>query len=614
MEERYYVEKQLAVVPYGKRFQGRDTADGQPIFVHRFYKGDSDEKERWYGEFSEWSAALSRVNAGIVPELLVKGEDEDGMYVVTGRREGVRLVELVDAGYMGLGAVREFAKKLLEGVDAAAKESICHGAYDPRQITVGVENGKQVFTVDDFGLPFIHGKIQGEERFMGLAPFVSVRQAGGEAQDVKGELFSISQLLFYCLSMGHPYSASGLEEIGEAYRGGQVPSLADHREGLPSDFLEWHQTLSGGNGVSGFEDAKEALDALPEVPDEGVLDVERIGGELALARTAAAAQGVTGAGGSVKLITGSVAVKPASQLAAEAGMEGRGSTAACGGDGIEGVGGGKKRLFVIIGSVVGVLILLGVIVAMIGGDGGEDDEGTSAGNGGLSEEELARLRVPEDGLLLAWNFDGVLESSKEGGVDLKALNRARFEEGVDGESLVIGPNSYYRIPFQDGMNLEALEGYTLTFWVRANVQWARGPVMIANKAWARGTGEAGWVIAGQQAGIQKLGFQWHAGGGEGMVNFDRTIGLADDEWQMLTVVGDGAGGTTFYLNGVEIGKVSIPRATMYSSTADWFVGCDTAQESRFSSDLLIDQLYVWTRPLDPEEIRAIFEERQRYIP
>jgi len=611
MEDRFFVQKQLVVVPFGKRFHALDTVGNEPLFIHRFYKGDWDDEEGWHEAFDEWVDQLSKIDSALVPKVISKGEDEDGIYVILSRLVGIGLADLVNSGRFGVYAVREFIAGILEASRAAAEVGIIHGAYDPRRISVGVgADGKQSYLVEDFGLAFIHQKIQKEIMFLGLPPFASVGQSRGEAQDERGELFSISQMMLYCLAGGHPFSSEGLVDIGGAYDTGNVPRLADLREGLPADLVAWHETLCGVNGVSGFESFGAALEALPIVAEEEVLNVEMIAAELTAAHDLTAT-GAVGVVGKTKLITGAVAVKPAEELMAEAGV------VVPQGMRVPEVTSRDRSAMKIGGIVVASLVGLGLIWLIISSMSSDEGDGGGGENGEWTAEQLEEMKensIPLEGLQYAWNFDKALDSSLPDGPELVALNRERYASGKHGDALVIGLNAAYKAELTTSFYSSVYPDSTLSFWISADVQWARGPAILTDKAWNRSGQLRGWAIAGQQANIGKMQIQWNVANKSKRFDLDKWPSISSGEWHLVTIVKEGGKNWKFYYDGKLHQQISTENLGPHSNGNTLFVGTDASEQARFSSDVSIDDLYFWGRNLSDGEVRDLYEKELQYYP
>lgn len=608
MEDRFFVQKQLVVVPFGKRFYALDTVSNEPLFVHRFYKGDWDDKDGWHESFDEWVAALTKVGSPVVPRVISKGEDEDGIYVVLSRIEGISLADLVSSGRIGVYAVREFIAGLLEAGRAAAEVGIIHGAYDPRRITVGVgADGKQSYLVDDFGLPLIHQKIQKEILFLGLPPFTSVKQARGEAQDERGELFSIGQLMLYCFAAGHPYLSEGLADIGATYEAGQVPRLADFRGDLPADLLAWHETLSGVNGESGFGNFGEALASLPAVSEEVVLNVELIAAELTAGQTLTASA-VGGVRGQPKLITGTVAVRPAEELMAQAGVIMPQQK-------ISPVEASKRNKTALVwGGVVAGVLLLGLLIGFVVSNSGNASDQDDEAQKKLAEENLERMReksVPMDGLLHAWNFNGDLTGAK-GGVNWEALNRERYEEGHRGKGVVLGTNAYYQATIPKGLFMDEVPRVTLNFWFKAPNMWTGIRSILATKGW-EDRNQLGWIFATEPAKEDKGLFRWNVSDGE-KLNYTKGFVIIPKKWTMITVVKNGPTDWVLYQDGEIFQTISWNEMKNVELGRVLYLGIDSENQFKFSQDVVLDSLLIWERALSADEIKKIHRDDLEYFP
>jgi hypothetical protein len=165
-----------------------------------------------------------------------------------------------------------------------------------------------------------------------------------------------------------------------------------------------------------------------------------------------------------------------------------------------------------------------------------------------------------------------------------------------------------------------LANFSMQVWIRSaslqNGQSSGDPAILANKNWASG-GNPGWVVAmGSSSG--SLGrFQWNfRAPPAARADFDPSAAnttIQDGTWHHLVVTHDRSGFAVFYVDGADVGRVSISAAAGFSVLAgfpgvfalgnDNSLSYENGNGTTANGDF--DEVAVWDRALFPGEVARI---------
>ncbi|MCP4728854.1 MAG: LamG domain-containing protein [Roseibacillus sp.] len=156
--------------------------------------------------------------------------------------------------------------------------------------------------------------------------------------------------------------------------------------------------------------------------------------------------------------------------------------------------------------------------------------------------------------------------------------------------------------------------FTVSFWFRRlgemedNEALGGGgtdAALLTNKNWSR-TNNTGWGIFSTSDG----GVKWNIS--DGIAHKDSTIrngfgtgGVADGRWHHLVITHNRSGSAKFYIDGSYTGASSISGLGSINSGLPLTLGADGRNRHPWGGDL--DELALWRRELDSEEVAVVFE-------
>ena len=166
----------------------------------------------------------------------------------------------------------------------------------------------------------------------------------------------------------------------------------------------------------------------------------------------------------------------------------------------------------------------------------------------------------------------------------------------------------------------ATDSFSVQVWIRStslqNGQSSGDPAIVANKNWGSG-GNTGWVVAmGSSSGpLGRLQWNFRAPPAA-RADFDPSAGnttVQDGTWHHLIVTHDRSGFAIFYVDGAEVGRVSIATGVgnsvlpatpgVFALGNDMTLAYENGNGSTANGDF--DEVAVWNRALFPGEVARI---------
>ncbi|MBS1824016.1 MAG: hypothetical protein JST93_01725 [Acidobacteria bacterium] len=194
-----------------------------------------------------------------------------------------------------------------------------------------------------------------------------------------------------------------------------------------------------------------------------------------------------------------------------------------------------------------------------------------------------------------WRFNGGLGGSC---TSLTASGTVNFPTGkvLKGADLA---NGYLQANGSPScVNLDASTGMTIEFWMN------RGNLTGLQSILDKRTGNRGYhVFLHTSAGITRVGIQ--LANGNKYVNQIAPADIPATQWVHVAIVlSQASNGASIWLNGVRVHQFT-PIAGTFTNTAPLLIGAhSTVSQNRYKG--MLDELTLYSRPLNPVEIRSIF--------
>ncbi len=214
-----------------------------------------------------------------------------------------------------------------------------------------------------------------------------------------------------------------------------------------------------------------------------------------------------------------------------------------------------------------------------------------------------RIGFAQD-LVLHLPFDGDLTDVSGRGHDAPALEDPTFGAGRIGLGIVFdGSRQFLVLGFDDDFRFGVETDFTVSFWLRTS-QTIRDASFLSNKDWASGSNR-GWILAAQD---DSLHWQWNLrGADQGRIDFEDGGLITDDAWHHLVVTHDRDGVASFYQDGAILDSILIRGSGDIDSGLPLLIGQDGTGEYEFALVGTLDDLALWRRVLDANEIARLWQ-------
>ena len=307
LDGRYKIESVLGQGGMGMVFRATQTSVHRPVAVKTLNPALA-AAPTFFERFRREAEVASRLRHPNIITIYDFGRAQDNTcYFVMELLEGESLKEIVKReGPMSLRRAVGLMEQSARGLAHAHAENAVHRDLKPHNIMVQQLDGKDFVKVLDFGL--VKAMEQEEEeqltstgQVLGTPQYMPPEQAGGEVVDQRSDLYSLTGVLFYCLTGTSPYGANTVRKALTAALTQTVPPINSKRQGAPvppslDAFMQKGLAREKEDRFQSAEEFIEAmLDAVADLSPEQ-LDARPSGGAAGNERgTGSKPSGVSGA-------------------------------------------------------------------------------------------------------------------------------------------------------------------------------------------------------------------------------------------------------------------------------------------------------------------------------
>jgi len=239
LDGRYKIESVLGQGGMGMVFRATQTSVHRPVAVKTLNPALA-AAPTFFERFRREAEVASRLRHPNIITIYDFGRAQDNTcYFVMELLEGESLKEIVKReGPMSLRRAVGLMEQSARGLAHAHAEHAVHRDLKPHNIMVQQLDGKDFVKVLDFGL--VKAMEQEEEeqltstgQVLGTPQYMPPEQAGGEVVDQRSDLYSLTGVLFYCLTGTSPYGANTVRKALTAALTQTVPPINTKRQGAP---------------------------------------------------------------------------------------------------------------------------------------------------------------------------------------------------------------------------------------------------------------------------------------------------------------------------------------------------------------------------------------------
>lgn len=289
LDGRYKIDSVLGQGGMGMVFRATQTSVGRPVAVKTLNPALA-AAPTFFERFRREAEVASRLRHPNVITIYDFGRAPDKTcYYVMELLEGESLKEIVKRdGPMSLRRAVNILEQAARGLAHAHEQNAVHRDLKPHNIMVQQLDGKDFVKVLDFGL--VKAMEQDEEeqltstgQVLGTPQYMPPEQAGGEVVDQRSDLYSLTGVLYFCLTGTSPYGANTVRKALTAALTQTVPPVHSKRQGapVPDGIDAFMQKGLAREKEDRFQSAEEfidaMLDAVADLPAEQ-LDARPSGG------------------------------------------------------------------------------------------------------------------------------------------------------------------------------------------------------------------------------------------------------------------------------------------------------------------------------------------------
>jgi len=199
------------------------------------------------------------------------GSSDDGsFYYVMEYLDGPTLDKLVkERGSLAPGRVVYLLRQLCGALAEAHSDGMVHRDLKPNNILIAALGGQRdVVKLLDFGLVQDHSATESDDRItragtvLGTPSYMCPEQAGGEAVDARGDLYSLGAVAFFMLTGRPPFEGSSVGKLISAHLTQPAPDVRTLRIDVPADLAAVVAKCLAKDPRARFQSAAELDSAL----------------------------------------------------------------------------------------------------------------------------------------------------------------------------------------------------------------------------------------------------------------------------------------------------------------------------------------------------------------
>ncbi|MBJ6762936.1 serine/threonine protein kinase [Myxococcaceae bacterium JPH2] len=303
LDGRYKIESVLGQGGMGMVFRATQTSVQRPVAV-KTLNPSLAAAPQFFERFRREAEIASRLRHPNVITIFDFGRAPDGTcYYVMELLQGESLKELVKReGPMSLRRAVNVIEQATLGLAHAHEEGCVHRDLKPHNIMLMGLDGRDFVKVLDFGL--VKALEQEEEeqltstgQVLGTPQYMPPEQAGGESVDQRSDLYSMSGVLYFCLTGSSPFGANTVRKALTASLTQPVPPVNSKRQGapVPAALDAFFAKALAPEKEDRYQNAQEFIDAMLDTvadlsPEE--LDARPSGGATGSERGTGSRPGV----------------------------------------------------------------------------------------------------------------------------------------------------------------------------------------------------------------------------------------------------------------------------------------------------------------------------------
>ncbi len=267
INERYEILKILGEGGMANVYLAEDTILGRKVAV-KVLRGDLASDDKFVRRFQREALAASSLNHPNIVEMYDVGEDNGDFYIVMEYIEGRNLKQLVKRrGNLTLPEVVDIMLQLTDGLSHAHDSYIIHRDIKPQNILI-LDSG--LVKITDFGIAMaLNGaQLTQTNSVMGSVHYLPPEQASGKGSTIKSDIYSLGILMYELLTGKLPFKGENAVEIALKHMKDPLPSLRRELDNVPQSIENVIIKATAKNPKNRYNNAREMYEDLKTVLDE----------------------------------------------------------------------------------------------------------------------------------------------------------------------------------------------------------------------------------------------------------------------------------------------------------------------------------------------------------
>ncbi|WP_319463795.1 serine/threonine-protein kinase [Micromonospora sp. RTP1Z1] len=240
--DRYELTYPLGHGGMGEVWAGFDEKLDRPVAIKFLRKLTIPEGERENAveRFMREARVTARLDHPGVPSVHDVGYHGDDIYIVMQLVPGIVLADLIaERGWLAVPWAAAIGAQICSVLAVAHAASLVHRDLKPQNLMVTPTGSVKVL---DFGVAALLGpdvpRLTATSHTLGTPTYMAPEQALNSAVGPRADLYALGCVLFELLTGDPPYRADSALGLLHRHMSDPVPSLSDHRAGVPQDLVQ----------------------------------------------------------------------------------------------------------------------------------------------------------------------------------------------------------------------------------------------------------------------------------------------------------------------------------------------------------------------------------------
>ena len=267
INDRYRIIRNIGEGGMANVYLGYDEILDRDVAI-KILRGDLSNDEKFVRRFQREALSSSSLSHPNIVEMYDVGEDNGLYYIVMEYIEGKTLKQLLKKrGNLTLSEAIDIMVQLTDGMAHAHDSYIVHRDLKPQNIMI--EDDGQI-KITDFGIAMALNSTQLTQTnsVMGSVHYLPPEQASGQGSTTKSDIYSMGIIFYELLTGKLPFRGENAVEIALKQMKDPIPSLKEDIPTIPQSIENIILKATAKNPKNRYDDVKEMHDDLLTALDD----------------------------------------------------------------------------------------------------------------------------------------------------------------------------------------------------------------------------------------------------------------------------------------------------------------------------------------------------------